>query len=115
MAATMVGYDKFLGRTVTGLVGSGSASPGDKAIFIPRDPGIATTDKKRTAPTPISGVFIYEGVTRTELDGGRAEAGNIVTLAGVPDGVKVGDTITLEVRGSKRERRRISSHGFFTK
>ena len=94
MAATMVGYDKFLGRTVTGLVSSGSAALGDKAIFLPRDPASASTDKKATAPTPLSGVFVYEGVTRAPLPGGVAAAGQIVTLSGVPDGVKVGDTIT---------------------
>lgn len=53
-------------------------------------------DKKLLLPQPISGVFVYEGVTRTPLESGVADKGDIVTLTGVPDGIKVGDTVTLE-------------------
>jgi Predicted membrane GTPase involved in stress response len=39
-------------------------------------------------------MFVNRGVSRTELESGVASAGDIVTLAGVPDSIAVGDTIT---------------------
>ncbi|GMH71845.1 hypothetical protein TL16_g05762 [Triparma laevis f. inornata] len=96
MAATMVGFDQFLGRTVTGKVSSGSAKIADRSMFLPRDLELVNPDKKLLLPQAISGVFIYEGVTRTPLESGIADKGDIVTLTGVPDGIKVGDTVTLE-------------------
>jgi len=47
-----------------------------------------------TNPLLVAGVFCYEGVTRTPLDTGLATQGDIILLAGVPEGIKVGDTVT---------------------
>mmetsp|Transcript_4820 Transcript_4820/g.9670 ORF Transcript_4820/g.9670 Transcript_4820/m.9670 type:complete len:688 (+) Transcript_4820:3-2066(+) len=95
LAATMVGYDKYLGRTVTGKVYSGTLTSNDKVIYLPRD-GAPIEDKKAALATSISGVFCYEGVERTPLEGGVATPGDIVTLSGVPDTIAVGDTLTTE-------------------
>ena len=91
----MVGYDKFLGRTVTGKVYSGNLTTNDKVIYLPRDGG-KIEDKKKALSTSITGVFAYEGVERTALEGGVATPGDIVTLSGVPDTIAVGDTLTGE-------------------
>jgi GTP-binding protein len=105
MAATMVGRDQYLGRTVTGKVYSGSAKQGDIVTFLQRtaDSDTITTgnegsrsNAKANMPTPVAGVFCYEGVTRTPLESGVASKGDIIVLAGVPEGIKVGDTVTTQ-------------------
>jgi len=97
LAATMVGYDKFLGRTATGKVHQGSAAISADVSVLRRD-GEVCTDKN-SKPTQLTGVFVYKGVTRTELDGQTARAGDIVTITGVPDSIQVGDTLTLKEGG----------------
>ena len=89
LAAVTVGYDAYLGRTCTGRVQSGSVSLGDELIVL-KD-GEMETD---SASENVSGIFINRGVLRTPL-GCTAFAGDIVTLAGVPDSVSVGNTLTL--------------------
>ena len=100
LAATMVGYDKYLGRTVTGKVYSGKLEASEKVIYLPRD-GSIIEDKKAALPTSITGVFAYEGVERAPLPGGVALPGDIVTLSGVPDTIAVGDTLTGEGNQAK--------------
>ena len=89
LAAVSVGYDQFLGRTCTGRVASGCVKGGDKVVVLPRS---ATDSTSLSAASSISGVFIYKGIERVPLEG-VARAGDIVTLAGVPQTIAVGDTL----------------------
>uniref|UniRef100_A0A7S1BW46 Tr-type G domain-containing protein n=1 Tax=Corethron hystrix TaxID=216773 RepID=A0A7S1BW46_9STRA len=92
MTATTVGYDPYLGRTVTGRIHSGSVSENDAISLLRR--GTSSDDPSLAASSNVSGIFVNRGVSRTPLDPPYAEAGDIVTLAGVPHAVAVGDTLT---------------------
>lgn len=104
MTATTVGYDPYLGRTCTGRVYSGRATMGDGITLLPRrvtageavaaGGGEAPTTVTTGPSTQIMGLFANRGVSRAPLDPPIAVAGDIVTLAGVPDSMKVGDTLT---------------------
>ena len=104
MTATTVGYDPYLGRTCTGRVYSGRAIMGDGITLLPRrvtageavaaGGGEAPTTVTTGPSTQIMGLFANRGVSRAPLDPPIAVAGDIVTLAGVPDSMKVGDTLT---------------------
>mmetsp|Transcript_10936 Transcript_10936/g.19977 ORF Transcript_10936/g.19977 Transcript_10936/m.19977 type:complete len:829 (+) Transcript_10936:147-2633(+) len=100
MAATTVGYDSYLGRTCTGRIYSGQISQGDAITLLHRqsdDPedNESSSRNNNTGPkSEVSGVFINIGVSRIPLDPPIAHAGDIVTLAGVPESMKVGDTLT---------------------
>ena len=92
LAVVSVGIDPYLGRTCTGRIMSGSVAIGDSVRLLERQGG---EDAIANSPPPsaVAGMFCYKGVSRTPLEG-RAYGGDCVTLAGVPDGVAVGDTIT---------------------
>lgn len=45
-------------------------------------------------PTTLKGLFVNKGISRVPLESEIACAGDIVTLAGVPDSIRVGDTVT---------------------
>ena len=91
LAATTVGYDTYLGRTCTGRIYSGSVSLNDNIAVVKRD----ATELPDTLPTgTVTGVFVNRGISRTPLEPAVASAGDIVTLAGVPDSIAVGDTVT---------------------
>lgn len=100
MTATTVGYDPYLGRTCTGRVYSGRATIGDNITLLPRRVTGETSDAAMNPTassgpsTQIMGVFANRGISRAPLDPPIAIAGDIVTLAGVPDSMKVGDTLT---------------------
>ena len=91
LAATTVGYDNFLGRLCTGRIYSGTIQKNDTVVVIPRD-----YESGGLASSTISGMFVNRGVNRTELDPPIASVGDIVTLSGVPDSMKVGDTLSLK-------------------
>lgn len=93
LAAVTVGYDAYLGRTCTGRINSGSVSLNDEVTFLRRDgaEGGASDD---ISASVLGGIFVNRGISRTVLDAGVAYAGDIVTLAGVPDQIAVGDTLT---------------------
>ena len=101
MAAVTVGNDKYLGRTCTGRITSGSIAVTENVVVLPRNytptaegTTNAPADALRiSAPSAISGLFTYKGISRTPFEG-RAYAGDIMTLTGVPDSIAVGDTIT---------------------
>ena len=103
MAAVTVGNDKYLGRTCTGRITSGSIAVSDNVVVLPRNytPVVEGTNNSNNAPdslrisppSTISGVFTYKGISRTPYEQ-RAYAGDIVTISGVPDSIAVGDTIT---------------------
>jgi GTP-binding protein len=100
MAAVTVGNDKYLGRTCTGRLTSGSIGMGDNVVVLPRNMLVdstsnsnSSTEPKMSLPSTVSGLFYFKGISRTTYEG-RAYAGDIVTLTGVPDTIAVGDTIT---------------------
>ena len=91
MAATSVGRDQYLGRTCTGRIYSGSVRIGDMLTILRRDP----TDTSTFPTQAVTGLFVNRGISRTELDESFvAAAGDIVTIAGVPEAMAVGDTVT---------------------
>lgn len=108
LAAVSVGYDPYLGRVCTGRIFSGSINVNDSVMLLKREMVNESGDtrgdddgaknvlatKEVAAPTStISGLFVHEGVKRTPING-TAYAGDIVTIAGVPDSIGVGDTVT---------------------
>jgi len=94
MAAATVGYDKFLGRMCTGRIFSGSVRINDSLKVVARDGSINENSNN------VVEIFVNRGVDRVPLsstsDGSDAvaKAGDIVTLASVPDTIQVGDTLT---------------------
>lgn len=96
MAATTVGYDNFLGRLCTGRIYSGTVAKNDTVALIPRDMDPQNIPDAALSANTISAMFVNRGVSRTPLDPPIAKAGDIVTLAGVPDNIAVGDTLTLK-------------------
>jgi GTP-binding protein len=96
LAAVTVGYDQYLGRTCTGRIYSGSVSMGDELTILKRnssdDEGASLAST--IAPTTLAGMFVNKGISRIPLEPAIAYAGDIVTLAGVPDSIAVGDTVT---------------------
>ena len=92
MAATTVGYDPYLGRMCTGRIYSGTIAKNDAVMVLPRE--VDANKEMDKSATNITGVFVNRGVQRTLLDPPIASVGDIVTLAGVPDHMAVGDTLT---------------------
>jgi GTP-binding protein len=93
MAAVTVGNDKYLGRTCTGRLTSGSIGMGDNVVVLPRNMLWDSTELKMSLQSTVSGLFYFKGISRTQYEG-RAYAGDIVTVTGVPDTIAVGDTLT---------------------
>ena len=88
MLATTLSADPFLGRLLTGRVEAGHAKAGDTVKALSRD-------GERIEQFRISKVLAFRGLTQTTID--EAEAGDIVTLAGMSKAT-VADTIAaLEV------------------
>ena len=96
MAATSVGVDNFLGRLCTGRIYSGTIQKNDVVALIKREMSPEDVEKSTLSTSSISGMFVNRGVLRTALDPPFAKAGDIVTLAGVPENIAVGDTLTLK-------------------
>ncbi|KAL9178694.1 hypothetical protein ACHAXT_003825 [Thalassiosira profunda] len=95
MTATTVGYDSYLGRTCTGRVYSGKITSGDSITLLKRQDEDAEDVSAAGGPrSEVSGVFANRGVSRVPLEPAVAHAGDIVTLTGVPESMKVGDTLT---------------------
>jgi len=106
MTATTVGYDPYLGRTCTGRIYSGQISSGDAITLLKRQEDGDGSDGNEASNnnnsnnnnngpmSQISGVFANIGVSRVPLDPPIAHAGDIVTLTGVPESMRVGDTLT---------------------
>jgi GTP-binding protein len=101
LAAVSVGYDQYLGRTCMGRVDSGSVRVGDAVTFLSRTGSAASASGAPTVSSEITGMFIFKGIERipfqhytSSSDVPAAYAGDIITLTGVPDTIKVGDTLT---------------------
>lgn len=88
MAAVTVGNDPYLGRLCMGRIVSGTVAVNDTVSVLARDgTSVGTT------ATTVGGVYSFAGLTRQELSSARA--GDVVTVAGVPASMAVGDTLTL--------------------
>ena len=103
LAAVTVGYDSYLGRTCTGRITSGHVTANDTVTVLRRkdpddDQQQGENEKSKgepaVAPTTLKGLFVNKGISRVPLESQIAYAGDIVTLAGVPDSIRVGDTVT---------------------
>jgi GTP-binding protein len=82
MQPSNLAYDNFLGRLAVGRVYEGVIESG-KQVYIKDANGVTRTGK-------ISKIFVYQGLNKVEAK--RAEAGDIVVIAGIPD-VYVGETL----------------------
>ncbi len=80
-----LGYDNFLGRLAVGRVYEGVVTPNQNVIIKKPD---GTSRTGRTVK-----VFSFNGLERVETE--RAEAGDIVMVAGLPD-IYIGETITTD-------------------
>lgn len=85
MQPSSLGYDNYLGRLAVGRVYEGVARPGDK-VFVKTQDGATRQGK-------VTKVFVSQGLRRVEVT--EAHAGDIVTIAGIPD-IYVGETIAAD-------------------
>ncbi len=76
-------YDNYKGKIAVGRLSSGTLRPGEPVARIDRD---GKLHMEKTAQ-----VFIYEGLSRVEVD--EATAGEIVAVTGLSE-VNIGDTVT---------------------
>ena len=82
MQPSSLAYDNFVGRLGIGRVYEGIAKVGD-AVTVIGAGGVRRKGK-------ITKIYIYQGLNRVEVQ--QASAGDIVTIAGIPD-IYVGETI----------------------
>ncbi len=96
MTATTVGMDPYLGRTCTGRIYSGQIKIGEAVTLLKRQDGSdgEVANSGSGPSSSVTGLFINRGVSRASLEPAVASAGDIVTLAGIPESMKVGDTLT---------------------
>lgn len=80
-----LGYDNFLGRLAIGRVYEGVLMPNQQVSIVKPD---GTSRTGRTVK-----IFTFSGLERIEAE--RAEAGDIVMLAGLPD-IYIGETVTTD-------------------
>ena len=82
MLVTMLDYDNYVGRLATGRIVHGKVRLGEQIALVKRG-GEVNRSK-------VTKILTYRGLKRVEAD--SAEAGEIVSIAGVED-VKVGETL----------------------
>jgi len=75
-------YDNFLGRLAVSRVYEGSVSVG-QSVFVKKP-------NNETRPGKITKIFTFRGLKRIETE--KAEAGDIVMIAGIPD-IDIGETV----------------------
>lgn len=80
-----LGYDNFLGRLAVGRVYAGVLEPNQNVLIKKAD---GSTRTGRTVK-----IFTFNGLERVEAT--KAEAGDIVMLAGLPD-IYIGETVTTD-------------------
>ena len=76
-------YSEYHGRLAIGRIFSGGLTRGDEVAIVKLDGAIQTTR--------ITKLYGFEGLERVDID--RAEAGEIVAVAGV-EGITIGETVT---------------------
>ncbi|MCL5671362.1 MAG: translational GTPase TypA, partial [Acidobacteria bacterium] len=76
-------YSEYHGRLAIGRIFSGALTRGDEVAIVKLDGAIQTTR--------ITKLYGFEGLERVDID--RAEAGEIVAVAGV-EGITIGETVT---------------------
>ncbi|HUZ45812.1 MAG TPA: translational GTPase TypA [Terriglobia bacterium] len=76
-------YSEYHGRLAIGRIFSGALARGDEVAIVKLDGAIQTTR--------ITKLYGFEGLERVDID--RAEAGQIVAVAGV-EGITIGETVT---------------------
>jgi GTP-binding protein len=82
LLVTTTSYDSYKGRMLVGRLQRGALQKGQSVVRIARDGAVT--------PAKINQLFSFNGLDRQEVE--RAEAGDIVALAGIAD-VQIGDTI----------------------
>ena len=82
-------YDNFLGRLALARIYTGSISMG-QTVTIKKPDGTARAGK-------VTKLFSFKGLDRVDTD--KAEAGDIVLIAGLPD-IYIGETITSDPAGA---------------
>jgi GTP-binding protein len=88
MLATTLSADPFIGRILTGRVESGTLRAGETIKAI-------TRDGERIEQFRVSKVLAFRGLTQTPID--AAEAGDIVTLAGMSKATVADTLCALEI------------------
>lgn len=79
---TNIGYDEYVGRLGIGRIVAGEIAVGQPVTLCKRD---GTLEKHR-----VTQLYTFEGLKRVPCD--RAYAGDIITVAGIPD-INIGETI----------------------
>lgn len=82
MLVTILDYDNYIGRIAVGRIVHGAVAVGDPVVLVTREGQVVRSK--------VTKLLAYRGLTRIECD--KAQAGDIVSLAGVQD-VRVGETI----------------------
>ena len=80
-----LGYDNFLGRLAVARVYEGTVASGQN-VFVKKPSG-------ETRPGKLTKIFTFSGLQRVEAE--KAEAGDIVLVAGLPD-IDIGETVTTD-------------------
>ncbi len=80
-----LGYDNFLGRLAVARVYEGQVSA-DQNVFVKKPSGETRSGK-------LTKIFTFNGLQRVEAE--KAEAGDIVLVAGLPD-IDIGETVTTD-------------------
>ncbi|MEM6887717.1 MAG: translational GTPase TypA [Pseudomonadota bacterium] len=88
MLATTLGADPFIGRILTGRVESGTVKSGDIVKALSRDGGLVESFR-------VTKVLAFRGLTQQPID--LAEAGDIVTLAGMSKATVADSIVTPSV------------------
>jgi len=85
MQPAQLNYDKYVGRMAVGRVYEGKAKVGQQVHIIATD--------GTTRASKITKIYLAKGLGKVEVE--EAIAGDIVTIAGIPD-IDVGETITSD-------------------
>lgn len=83
LLVTNTDYSDYLGRLAIGRITRGSLSKGQDVVAIRHADG-------QLMPFRVTALYLHEGLKRVEAD--RAEAGEVVVLAGLDD-IMIGDTV----------------------
>ena len=82
MLVTILDYDTYIGRIAVGRIVHGAIRTGEQVALVKRD--------KTVVKSKVTKILAYQGLVRVERD--HAQAGDIVSLAGIDD-VRVGETL----------------------